>query len=154
MKKDILIKKVDTIEECKICNNLFAELIEFERNFDDTIVTCPKIEDYYERTLGREDSVLFLAISKGVAVGYVMAYIQNQKRSTENFVTIMNLYINPEYRKNGIGRSLIEHVEIFAKEKFSTCVIEIDCFINNKAAIEFYTKLDFKDIRVKMRKKI
>ena len=84
-----------------------------------------------------------------------MAYQHEPKVSVDgNFVTIMHLYIKPEYRGEGIGKLLIEKVEQWAMQVFGQCTIELDCFVDNKTAIEFYSRLDFKPIRVKMRKNV
>jgi len=153
MKQDIFVKKVENIDECKMCNNLLTELISYETSFDNTIIPNMHIEDYYERTLNRDDSVLFLALSRDKAIGYVMAYNQSMKRSNERVTTIMHLYVKAEFRGKGIGRQLIDQVEKWANKE-NTTLIELDCFIDNKSAIEFYSKLDYKPIRLKLRKRI
>ena len=155
MRRDIVIKRVTTIEECKVCNQMFSELIMYETQFDKSIIPHVDINNYYERTLGRGDSTIFLANCGMDSVGYIMAYQHEPKVSVDgNFVTIMHLYIKPEYRGEGIGKLLIEKVEQWARQVFGQCTIELDCFVDNKTTIEFYSRLDFKPIRVKMRKNI
>lgn len=155
MEKKIIIKKAETIEECRICNRFLEELSLYETQFDDSIFARENITNFYERTLNRKDSVIFLATLNNECVGYIMAYKHEPKELVKrNFITIMNIYIKPEHRDVGIGRLLIEKVESWAKQEFSTFTIELDCFVDNKTAIEFYSKLNFKPVRVKMRKTI
>ena len=155
MERDVLIKKVNSKEECKICNQLLSELMQYEVQFDDTIVPKLNIENYYENCLGKDDSALFLAKCEQEPVGYVMAYKQQPKSITsKNFITIMNLYVREPYRKMGIGKLLVQEIEKWAKTLFISFILEIDCYVENNQAVEFYSKLDFKRIRVKMRKKV
>lgn len=155
MNKDIIIKRVTTVEECKICNQMFAELVGYEMQFDNSILPRMDVSNYYERTLNRDDSILFLASYGNESVGYVMAYKHEQKATVAgNFVTVMHIYVRPECRVCGVGGLLIENVEHWARQEFGECIIELDCFKDNKTAIEFYSKLDFKPIRVKMRKNL
>lgn len=155
MNKDIVIKRVTTIEECKACNQMFSELLGYEMQFDNSILPRMDVSNYYERTLNRDDSILFLASYDNESVGYVMAYKHEQKPTVAgNFVTVMHIYVRPEYRGCGVGKLLFENVEHWAKQEFGKCTIELDCFMDNKTAIEFYTKLEFKPVRVKMRKKV
>lgn len=151
---EIIIKKAETIEECKACNQMLTELISYEIPFDDQIVQRLNIEDHYERLLNKDDAIIFLGIYNGKIVGYVAAYKNAPKNSKECFVTIMNIFVKVEFRKMGIGNLLIKQVQEWAKEKFSISIIELDCYINNKSAMDFYSKLDFKPIRVKMRKEL
>ncbi len=155
MNKDIVVKRVTTVEECKVCNQMFAELVGYEMQFDNSILPRMDISNYYERTLSRDDSVIFLANHNSENIGYVMAYKHDPKPTIAgNFVTVMHIYIKSEYRGCGIGKLLVKNVEDWAKQEFGECTIELDCFVDNKTAIEFYSKLDFKPIRVKMRKKV
>ena len=42
MKEDIEIYEVTTIEECKVCNQMFSELIMYETQFDESII--PRVD--------------------------------------------------------------------------------------------------------------
>ena len=48
-----------------------------------------------------------------------------------------NVFIRPEYRKQGIGRSLMQWVESYAKEQ-NFCAIELNCYKDNQAGQEFW----------------
>lgn len=154
MNTNVLIKKVESVEDCKVCDEMFEELVLYETQFDGLIIPQP-FNNRYERTLNREDTIIFLATANNKPAGYVMAYKQDKKAiMSENIVTIMNIFVKPDFRKCGIGKLLIDKVEKWAKEQHETYYIEIDCYINNKTAMEFYSKLNYKNIRVKMRKRI
>ncbi len=149
------INQVNTTEDCLNCNKMLEELIRFESKIDNQINDNHIVENFYEKTLNKQDCVIFIAKYLDKPIGYIMAYKHKENPNYNgNFVTIMNLFIKEEYRKLGIGNKLISNVEIWAKTLFGDCFIELDCFIDNKTAIDFYTKQNYKPIRIKMRKKI
>ena len=151
----ILIKRVDNVEDCKACNNMYAELVLYESAFDDLIVPQTQIENYYERILNKDDCAIFLAKSDNSNVGYVMAYINPKKDNVKlDVVNILHLYVKPEYRIKGIAKMLMKQVENWAKSILGSCVLELNCFVDNDAAMEFYSKMQFKKLSVKLRKKI
>ena len=155
MKDKIIIEQVKDIESCKICNSMLSELVAYEMDFDESINPRPLIENYYEKTLNRDDSVIFIAKQGKEHAGYIMAYKQESNSKVKgNFVSILHLYIKDNYRRLGIGRQLIEHVETWAKERFETCFLELDCFAKNIAGLDFYSKMEFEKVRYKLRKKI
>lgn len=155
VEKDIKIKKVDTVEECLVCNKMLEDLIKFESKFDQQINENHKISDHYERTLNKEDSVIFLAKVNDSIVGYIMAYKAKEKLSVkDNIINIMNIYVCEEHRNKKIGKRLISEVENWAKTQFENFVIELDCISKNENAIAFYKSLGFNPVRVKMRKQI
>ena len=153
MEEKIDIKKVDSIKECLICNNLFEDLIKFESKLDEQINGMFKVEEFYERTLNKEDSVIFVAKDDKKIVGYVMAYIKKENKAVNNnIVEVMHIYIDEKYRKKNIGKSLMLKIEDWAKTKLKSFDIELQCVSNNINALKFYESLGYKNIRVRMRK--
>ncbi len=153
MKENIEIKKVETLEECLICNKLLESLIKFESKLDDQINENHKIENHYEKTLGKDDCVIFVAYDENSIVGYIMAY--KQKRNLvmkDNIINITQIYIDEKYRKQNIGKRLMNEVEKWARDSFEIFVIELDCISNNVNAIQFYKNLGYSPVRIKMRK--
>lgn len=57
--------------------------------------------------------------------------------------TIPELWVDPGYQGQGVGRALIEWVEaIFYKAKYAT--VTLYCYEENKEALEFYKKMRFR----------
>ena len=56
---------------------------------------------------------------------------------------IVDIIINPNYRKNGYGKKLLEEALKIIKSK-NCNVVTLEVNSKNKIAINFYTKFDFK----------
>ena len=63
-------------------------------------------------------------------------------RLVDGVIDIMNLFVSEEYRKQGIGTSLMN--EMINKEDYNRIMLEVN--ENNNEAIKLYTKLGFKEI--------
>ncbi len=149
----ISIKKVCSVQDCIVCNKMLEELIQFESKLDCEINENYKIVNFYERTLNKDDSIIFLATCNNSPVGYIMAYKEKpNEASKSNTITIMNLFIKHEYRNKKIGTKLIDEVEKWAESLCENYVIELDCIFNNEMAIKFYKKLGYHPVRIKLRK--
>ncbi len=84
---------------------------------------------------------------------YLFGYYDNNKligfihlnKLYEN-MDIVNIVVNPEYRKQGIGTKLLDYsVRLF--DDIKTILLEVN--ENNVGAIEFYKKFNFEIINVR-----
>ena len=75
----------------------------------------------------------------------VLGYLEI--RLVDGVIDIMNLFINEEERKKGIGTALMS--EMIEKEKYNRIMLEVN--ENNNEAIRLYTKLGFKEISMRDR---
>jgi GNAT superfamily N-acetyltransferase len=63
-----------------------------------------------------------------------------------------NMIIHPNYQNQNIGSKLMKWIDDFAKE--NACVAsELNCYINNDKAHEFYKKQDYEVIALHFQKK-
>ena len=84
----------------------------------------------------------------------VYNYMDNDKvlgyleiRLVDNVVDIMNLFVNPENRKQGIATSLMN--KMMEEEEYSRIMLEVN--ENNIEALRLYNKLGFKEISLRER---
>lgn len=68
-------------------------------------------------------------------------------RLVDGVVDIMSLFVNEEFRKQGIATSLMENM--FNNEEYSRIMLEVN--ENNIQAIKLYNKLGFKEISLRDR---
>ncbi len=96
------------------------------------------LNEYSQRVTGHERVPLnFIAKMGDVRVGGIKAC------TVENHFFISWLYVDDKYRAQGIGRDLMKHAEMMAKQK--NC---IKAFVDTMSfqAPEFYERLGFEEI--------
>ena len=78
-------------------------------------------------------------------VGYVIALFEHGSRFSSKIKTahVLNLAVHPQFRNQGIARSLIDTV-ISNMIRAGAVEIYLEVRASNETAIAFYTKLDFK----------
>lgn len=75
----------------------------------------------------------------------VLGYLEI--RLVDGVIDIMNLFVNEEERKKGIGTALMQ--EMIDKEDYNRIMLEVN--ENNIEAMRLYTKLGFKEISLRDR---
>jgi GNAT superfamily N-acetyltransferase len=64
----------------------------------------------------RNESVIFLAMLDGAAVGFTQLYPSFSSVSMKRLWVLNDLFVAPEARRSGAGRALLERAERWAKE--------------------------------------
>ena len=130
-----MIIKVNSIDDCKICDNFLTLLIQDERKYDNTIDEKFVVKDYFINMINNQN-ILLLYKNENKPIGYIFA-----KKIDDKYL-IDGLYIDINFRNKGIATKLIR---VIIKEIYSLGDYEI--FINvlkeNKVAVNLYTKLGF-----------
>lgn len=78
----------------------------------------------------------------------VVGYVQFAKNSNEN-VHISSIYIKEEARGDGIGKRVLEFVELYAK-KSGMKTVTIRCITTNVPAITLYKNFGFEEYHVSL----
>ena len=130
-----MIIKVNSIDDCKICDNFLTLLIQDERKYDTTIDEKFVVKDYFINMINNQN-ILLLYKNENKPIGYIFA-----KKIDDKYL-IDGLYIDINFRNKGIATKLIR---VIIKEIYSLGDYKI--FINvlkkNKVAVNLYTKLGF-----------
>ena len=75
----------------------------------------------------------------------VLGYLEI--RLVDGVIDVMNLFVNEENRRHGIGTSLMN--KMIEEEDYSRIMLEVN--ENNNPAIRLYNKLGFKEISLRER---
>ena len=130
-----MIIKVNSIDDCKICDNFLTLLIQDERKYDTTIDEKFVVKDYFINMINNQN-ILLLYKSENKPIGYIFA-----KKIDDKYL-IDGLYIDINFRNKGIATKLIKAI---IKEIYSLGDYEI--FINvlkeNKVAVNLYKNIGF-----------
>ncbi len=102
-------------------------------------------KEYVESALGSESSVIVVAERKGKVVGVVKADIVDRIFYEPRIEgRIRELYVLPEFRRNGLGKRLIEAIIDRLKNRVDMITAEFPTL--NEIAVRFYNKLGFRSI--------
>ena len=130
-----MIIKVNSIDDCKICDNFLTLLIQDERKYDTTIDEKFVVKDYFINMTNNQN-ILLLYKNENKPIGYIFA-----KKIDDKYL-IDGLYIDINFRNKGIAKKLIK---VIIKEIYSLGDYEI--FINvlkeNKVAVNLYKNIGF-----------
>lgn len=130
-----MIIKVNSIDDCKICDNFLTLLIQDERKYDTTIDENFVVKDYFINMINNQN-ILLLYKNENKPIGYIFA------KKTDNKYLIDGLYIDINFRNKGIATKLIKVIikEIYLLGDYK---IFINVLKKNKAAVNLYKNIGF-----------
>ena len=99
-------------------------------------------EAYLEKRLSKEESIIFIASSDSETYGYIQLYPMFSTVLLQKLWMLSDLFIKPEFRKNGYAMQLINHAKSFAEDTNLGLIIETR--ITNNSALKFYDSVGFK----------
>ena len=102
---------------------------------DQTVTFWPK--NVLRAAIKSKNPVL-IAEEEGREIGFIIA---NYNPSLKKAI-IENIYVNPKYRRQDIGKQLLDHLLIALKKLKCEYVCSLADY-TNKAAVEFYVKNGF-----------
>lgn len=83
----------------------------------------------------------YIAISEQKIVGYIHGFI-SIRLTTAPFAEIGGLIVDEQYRKKGIGRLLVDHLERQINEVEK---LRVRCNVKRNSAHEFYLSLNYQE---------
>ncbi|MDR0301621.1 MAG: GNAT family N-acetyltransferase [Treponema sp.] len=86
--------------------------------------------------------IICIAYSDSIAIGYCTGLIIKSICYKSSRLDIETLFVKKEYRKNGIGKALIEFIENEAKSKN---IFHFHISANNEKSKLFYEKIGYKN---------
>lgn len=155
---EISIRKATVDDYNSLCE-LFDEVDALHRDHLPHIFQKPdgavREQDYYLGLIADEDTALFVAEAGGKLVGFICAVV----RDAPDFpVYVPRCYamvdcigVKSGFQNQGIGRTLMEKMEVWATAKGATS-IELNVYDFNETAISFYEGLGFHGLSRKMSK--
>ncbi len=105
---------------------------------------------FLSEALSDEKAFLFVARAGAKVIGFVLAECAIKPWLTKpNVCSIENICVDENYRRQGIGRALVERVRAACEEK-GVHQLTLGVFCANKNAIPFYEACGFEPLSVKM----
>jgi len=114
-----------------------------------------KALEHRRDTLENEEGICLIAENNEELIGLISVSIQERAPIFEEnkYVKVHDLYVKEKFRSQGVAKKLFERAEKWASNQ-NVEAIELNVDTPNKAAINFYEKQGFGEIRKKMRKKL
>jgi len=127
-------------------SNLIVDLFNKYRVFYKQPSDLELAKDYIQARLDNSESVIFVALTdddgKQKPVGFTQLYPQFSSVRAIKYWILNDLYVDAEYRKQGVGESLIKMALNFAKED-NTRFVELSTGIDNFTAQKLYEQIGF-----------
>ena len=146
----IEIKKANQLN-INEANKLLTKLIRDEKKYDPNINEKYVVKHYYENR-PKNSVILFAYVDKKIA-GYTYGILEDTQTYINKKLLIDALYVEEEFRNNGIATSLINAVEEWGKEQGAK-VEELTVCKENEKAFNLYKKFGFDTIVYRMTKNI
>ncbi|WP_235425127.1 GNAT family N-acetyltransferase [Heyndrickxia ginsengihumi] len=138
MLKDIHIRQANLkdIEEIAVLFNHY-------RMFYDQPSNVQAAKKFMKERLEYEDSIIYIAVYKGRAVGLMQLYPTFSSISVKRAYILNDLYVVEEARGKGIGQQLMEKAIQFSKDKDAS-YITLTTAVTNTTAKRLYERNGFK----------
>ena len=102
----------------------------------------PWSQGHFKTSIENSNNLCYCRSLNGKTIGYLIAML------TEDTADILNIGIDPYFKRQGYGTSLINHL-IEELRKRNICKILLEVRTGNKSAIQFYKKQGFEKISVR-----
>ncbi len=155
-KSSIRTAGTDDVE--RLCD-LYYEFHEFHvRGLPDRLVALEKIGSHHAEELRRnlnkiienEDSVIFVAEFENQMVGLAEVYLREDDKHPAKVSYrhghLQSLVVSEAFRRNGVGRQLVDTAEKWAKEKGAS-EMRLDIWEFGQGPLRFYERLGFRTLR-------
>lgn len=142
-----MINRVLEETDANYCDTLLTKLIQEERLYDSSIDTNFKVKNYFKNIIKKKNNILLCYKEDNNIIGYI--YLKPTSNDTQKGYLIDGLYVEKEYRNNGVGRKLVKEALKNINTKYD--YIDINVLYANKIAIELYKSLGFKEFKITMK---
>ena len=131
------IKRIN-LSEAHLVINLFDKYRVFYKKDSDINLA----ERFIKTRLANNESVIFVALDGEASIGFTQLYPKYSSVSAVKNWILNDLYVELNYRKQGIGEALIKTAMDFAKGDGATYV-QLETAIDNYTAQSLYKAMGF-----------
>jgi len=99
-------------------------------------------ERFIKTRLSNNESVIFVALERDLPMGFTQLYPKYSSVSAVKNWILNDLYVEPKYRKQGIGEALIKTAMDFAKGD-GAIYVQLETAVDNYTAQSLYEAIGF-----------
>lgn len=153
----VLIRKA-TKEDVKDLVDFFSRMYRLNSEFDPLLATPENLEErvskIVEKSLQSQDEMIVVAEDNKRIVGAARVIIQDRIFYVpEKEAIIQEIYVYPSYRRQGIGKEIIDFIEAELRTK-GIQLLSAYFPARNLIAVSFYKKMGFREVHSKYVKRI
>ncbi len=129
-----------TVDDCALILEFIKGLAEYEKMSDDVVATEELLKDWI---FEKQKAEVIFALEDGREVGFALFFHNFSTFLGRAGIYLEDLFVLPEYRKRGHGKSLILELARIAVER-GCGRLEWSCLDWNQPSIDFYLSLGAK----------
>lgn len=147
----MIIKRVKEKKMADTCDILLEKLILDEKQYDCNLKDNIHIKNYFSKMITNEANYLLAATIDSQIVGYIFLKEIEDPIAIEKSYLVDGLYVEENYRHQGIASALITKSIDIIKEK-NIKYVDINTMYSNNVGMYLYKKYGFKEFRINLRK--
>ena len=147
-----------TIKDFEKLKSIKLESKKDELGYSNSLKPLSKTKDiyfeYFKAELEKKNSAVFIAEDKkpiGIIIATYFKPLRISKFARKGYVS--NLYVQKNYRNKGVGKKLLDISLKWLKEN-KVKYISLEIHLENKDALNFYSKMGFEKYTVKLHKRL
>jgi len=155
---NIMIRPAKPGDLDSLCR-LYVEFHEFHvREVPDRLLTlglpeqfdCSELKANLTKIMGRDDAALFVAVMVNDPIGLAEVYLHhdepNEAAVTRTYGHLQSLMVREHFRRQSVGRLLIQATEAWAKANGAT-EVRLDMWEFAAGPLSFYEKCGYRTLR-------
>lgn len=125
--------------------DLVVPLFDAYRDFYDQVSDIEAARKFLEERISGKESVIFLTLQQEpqLGIGFTQLYPSFTSVGLGRIWILYDLFVAPEFRRQGIGRDLMDHARQFARSS-GALGVELSTAKDNLGAQALYEKLGYK----------
>ncbi len=145
-----MINRVLDKDKADYCDNLLTKLIQDERQYDSSIDKSFVVKGFYKNVIQDDRNILLVFEEDNIIKGYI--YLKPHVEQKDSYV-VDALYVEEEYRNQGIAKSLFNEAKKILKE-WNINHLYIDVISKNTKAYNLYKSIGFDIFKYNLKKDI
>lgn len=144
----ILIRYADN-SDIQTISKMLKELCDYHvALLPDIFVTAEDMfgVSYVEKLLLDINRAVIIAEVDGVRAGFAVFNVEHRQKSLNALpskaIKITDIFVSEKYRKMGVGRALIDHIERLSNS-LEVDSVKLNCWYANQGAYDFYRSLGY-----------
>jgi ribosomal protein S18 acetylase RimI-like enzyme len=151
---EILKAKPEHVSEIALLNDVVQQMhAEHHPEVFKYPADAVEMENFFRDIISSEDNFIFIAKISNQAVGYIWGEIQRRPDNIFKYgqerMHIHQLSVEPDYRRQGVGRSLMYALDNVAKENGISKFV-LDSWEFNKESHNFFEQLGYSCFKINM----